>query len=271
MAVSLEKLNNETIMNSLDSSDVRCGRFTVCERIVSADMMQRPERLDYSRKSARRPYTAAAERIAPAPGSSRSSGIPASSTSRQGSPFRSRKTLARWPWPALSRSCGSGSQCCKHVYSCVDVYSTVDLYSSEQQQQQQQQQQPSQPSSEVDAPSSSPQDGAITLKWWVIDRRQKPVDGDDIADDWNKLFAAWKSVIPRNDYDAKELEWCSSHEPREDEATRRGRPLVGSVSQGDGPDGYLPLLVLGSCRLCGKDHEPYASDASQAAQTAADD
>ncbi|RAK73017.1 uncharacterized protein BO72DRAFT_489301 [Aspergillus fijiensis CBS 313.89] len=267
MAISLGDLSNETIMRNQDSSEVRYGRFRISEYIVPADMMQRPERLDYSRIPARRPYTAAAEPIAPGTWLITIKWDCSLLNLKAGESIRVQDDLCTLALARAFKELRVRFPTCKHVYGCVDLYEMVDVYSSEQQQQQ--------PSSEDDAPSPSPQDGAMTLKSWVVDPSQIPVDvdedEDDTTEDGYKYLEAWLSVVPRNDYDAKELEWCSSHEPREDEATRMGRPLVSSVSQGDGPDGYSPLLVLGSCRLCGKDHEPYPGDVSQAAQAAADD
>ncbi|PYH85056.1 hypothetical protein BO82DRAFT_361984 [Aspergillus uvarum CBS 121591] len=234
-------------MRSPANSDERRGRFTVSELIVPADKIQRPERLDYSRLPARRPYTTTAERIAPGTWLIVIQWDNSLLGLQAGEHIRVHQDICTVALARAFKELWARFPTCRLVYGCIDVYSTVGLYSSEQQL------------------LSSSEDGAIALKpWWF--KASPALNGDD--DDsiaLNKLLAEWKSVVPRNACDAKETEWCDSHQPREEGVIRLGRPLASSVSRADGPDGYSPLLALGSCSLCGKDHEPYPGIWSQAA------
>ncbi|RAH85950.1 hypothetical protein BO86DRAFT_395398 [Aspergillus japonicus CBS 114.51] len=235
-------------MHSSANSDEHPRPCTDHEIIVPADAIQRPERLDYSRPPATRPYTTTTERIAPGTWLITIRWDPSLLGLQAGEHIRVHEDICKVALARAFKELWVRFPTCKLVYGCIDVYSTVALYSSEQQ------------------PLTSSQDGAVALTPWRFPA-SAAVDGDDNNDSNApaKLLAEWKSAVPRNAYDAKEAAWCDSHRPKGKGVIPLGRPLPSSVSRADGPDGYSPLLVLGSCSLCGMDHEPCPGDSSQAA------
>ncbi|PYI36329.1 hypothetical protein BP00DRAFT_421670 [Aspergillus indologenus CBS 114.80] len=234
-------------MHSSANSDEHPRPCTDHVVIVPADAIQRPERLDYDRFTATRPYTTTTERIAPGTWLITIGWDTRLLSLQTGENIRVDLDICEVALARAFKELWVRFPTCKLVYGCIDVYSTMALYSSEQQ------------------PLTSSQDGAVAMTpWWFPARAAVDGDDDDDSNAPTKLLvlAEWKSVVPRNAFDAKEAAWCDSHRPREEAAIPLGKRFASSVSQkGD----HSPLLVLGSCSLCGMDHEPCPGDSSQAA------